>query len=161
MLPGLPYSSIPTISVSAVFIIAIYAPARSISSCYHPHFGTCAPGCHSFSSHNPIIGRVTIYSATVFCLQLLYSYKSFNPASLLPSPKGVCSHIPSGILWGCLPIRRQATLWWKPPSIRPMRGFTTQVSDPMRRTACTNSLKKLTNTRTSTPYLPRILYILS
>ena len=42
----------------------------------------------------------------------------------------------------------------------PMRGVTTQVSEPKRKTACTIDLKKKTDTGGSSPYLLRILIIL-
>ena len=95
--------------------------------------------------------------ATVFFLLQIYSSVAPNSASSLATAAEVYSHFPSVRLRRRLLVNRRATWSWNPPSIRTMRGVTTQVSAPKRSTDWTTALKKSPYTHGAVPSLLRIL----
>ena len=131
-----------------------------MSSWSHHRIPTCAPGFLSDSSHRYISDRVVMYCATVFCRCLMYYSIIWNPASSFAVSAKVYYHFLSVFCCRICLVSRCATWSWKPPRTLPMRGVTTQVSDPNSSTACTTDLRKNTDTRGSALYLLMILVII-
>ena len=71
-------------SSSPSFAAAFYLyTLKSIPVCSHHLLGTRAPGCLSDTSHRPIIGRVAINCATMFCLRRIDVLTRTTPASFI------------------------------------------------------------------------------
>ena len=124
--------STPSYSASTSNAAASLAPARLIYACSHHRIPTCAPNVLFNLSHRYIIDYVAMYCATVLCHRLMYCSIICNPASSLAIDAELYSHFLSVFCCLIRPVRRCATWSWKSPITLPIRGVTTQVSDPNR-----------------------------
>ena len=97
-----------------------------------------------------IIGRVTIYCATMLCLLVMYLPIPLKTDSTIDSSNDGYYQIPPPRLLGCLPVSRHATLCWKLLRARSILGVSTHVSAPNNNTTCVTTLKN-TPTPLDTP----------
>ena len=91
-------------------------------------------------SQSPIIGRVAMNCATVFCLRRTDVRARTIPASLVAPARGRYIHCPSLPRRGMRPISRRATLPWKASRAASILLVRTQVSAPKRRTCCVTAI---------------------
>ena len=101
-----------------------------------------------------------MYRKTMFCLREMYTSTYYNPDSLITSPRGGgYSQIPPGCIGGCFPAIRWSALCLNTPSVWPIQGITTHVSNTKSSTSYNTALNKLTDFRASSPSLLSILEV--
>ena len=78
----------PTLNILFTLPTFSSPPSNSITACSQHCQDTLAPGCQMDRSHRSLIGRVTIYCVTVFCLLVTDFLILSKPASPINSSNG-------------------------------------------------------------------------
>ena len=110
----------------------------------------------SAARYKSMIGRVTIYFATVFWQRAIYNPIYSSPTIASASPMGGYTHVPPCWSLGPMPSIRRSAWWWNPSRDFSNWGVRTHVLYPNSITACTTATYNLPSILLYASSLPKI-----
>ena len=109
------YASVSKLeSITTSIAFSVFLPttrSRSIPLFSHHLLVTLSPVSRSTARHSSSIGQVAIYWVVVFWRLRIYFSISSNSTAVIAASRGRYSHRPAVSRFGCITVRRRATLW--------------------------------------------------